>query len=153
MRLLHRLRHHVAAGDAVPGRFEIERAGLSSPKSFQDFDIGRAALVALIVRYDFKAHHPELARAPSADDVEAPAAFADVVDGSAHLRGQNWMKYRDVDGRKNLDAFGDREERSRPGHGFERDTEIVSLAAEAPPFCDRKKKVEAGALRSLGDAS
>jgi hypothetical protein len=66
-------------------------------------------------------------------------------------RGQRLEEDRHINGGEDVDKAGLREQRSCPGHGFERDPQVIGLTAKAAPFRDRKEKVEARRLGSACD--
>jgi hypothetical protein len=80
----------------------------------------------------------ELALVPADDDVDADAAFADVIRGDEFLGRDQRMKQWRVNGAEHRHALGGGEEANRPGDGFERTAVKIGVAAIALPARDRQ---------------
>src|SRR5271155_3847892 len=57
------------------------------------------------------------------------------------------MEHRHMNGRKNLDSIGYRQQRAGPRRSLQRKSAEVGLAAETAPFSEREKKIKAGVFR------
>jgi hypothetical protein len=91
----------------------------------------------------------ELALVPADDDVDADAAFADVIRGDEFLGRDQRMKQWRVNGAEHRHALGGGEEANRPGDGFERTAVKIGVAAIALPARDRQHEIEAGFVGKL----
>src|ERR1700683_5574020 len=121
---------------------EIERI-VPRPGLFDDVDPFLRVIVARVVLALLDSEHVEFAFVPSAHDIHAHAALANMVGGDELLGGDQRMKQRRMHGAEHRNALGGAEEADRPGNGLQRGAMKIGLAAVALPARNRQQEVGA----------
>ncbi|ESW92444.1 hypothetical protein X770_05820 [Mesorhizobium sp. LSJC269B00] len=132
--------------EAIVGAFIVQRL-VRGVELFQDFDPFGGLVVALLDQR--RAEHAEFLRVPAADDVQAGAALADMVDSCQRLGGIERMHQRHMHGHEQADLLGGHRQSCCPGEGLERPFAHLVAAAKATPARDRKHKFQPGAVGDL----
>ena len=130
----------------LPGEIELLFA---RPGELHRVEPFLRVFIALLVIAQRRAEHRELALVPAADDVEAEAAFADMIGGDEFLGRDQRMEERRMHRAEHGHAPRLGEEARGPAHGLERRALIVGVAAIALPAPDRQHEIDAGLVGHL----
>jgi hypothetical protein len=106
--------------------------------------------VSRIVLLGIDAEHRELVDVPTAHDVQAETAAADVVRRNDLLRGEHRMQQRRVNGSENTHALRCRQQPRCPRQRFVRRAFKIGFSTVAFPASDRKQEIQAGLVGEFG---
>src|SRR5262249_9074971 len=105
--------------------------------------------IAVVMLALCNAEHVELVLVPAADDVDAEAAAAHLVDGDELLGREYRMDQRRVNGAKDAERLRMRQESAGPGDGLETQAFEIGGTTIAAPASDRQHEIDAGGIGHL----